>query len=194
MFFVFLQITLSNLILFFQDIAVISPDSLTHYPNNPLYSPDIIDLAIMKTGRLQYRLDNFPSDLTSDYTPIILDLLCHTFQISPPKPLHITNWLLFEPLISEISYPSANGSSTTNIDSATTNLTNILFTNVQKITLAIPSSDTNHTLLRTILLKINFKRHLLSLWQRFRNPLVKTAFNRQNARVKELMLEYRNSQ
>lgn len=77
---------------------------------------------------------------------------------------------------------------------AITNLTNILTSNFHKSTHIVFHTDNNYTLPRAILLEINFKKHLRSLWQRFRDPLVKTALNQQITRVKDFMLNYRNSQ
>ena len=176
------------------DISVIAPRSPTHYPNNPHHHPDILDIAIMKTGALQYSLENFPSDLSSDHTPIILDLLCNTFHILPPKPLRITDWPKFESLMSEASLPSIDGSSSNNIDQAISILTNILTKNLESCSTVLPPHQTHNKLPRSIMLEINFKRHLRSQWNRFRDPSIKTILNRQISRVKDLLSDLRNSQ
>jgi hypothetical protein len=41
-------------------------------------------------------------------------------------------------------------------------------------------------------MEINFKYHLRSHWQRFGDPIVKTALNKQVTKVKELMSAYNN--
>lgn len=45
----------------------------THYPNNVNHQPDILDIAIMKTGNLCYQMSNMTADLSSDYWPVIIE-------------------------------------------------------------------------------------------------------------------------
>lgn len=176
------------------DIAIIAPETPTHYPNCPTHSPDILDIAIMKTGRLQYRLDNHPTELSSDHTPVTLDLLCQAAQSPPPKPLRFTDWHLFESLMNDASFVYSKDSSISKIDSDIKNLTERINSNLDKCTRVDPPIKVGNPLPRRILSEINFKRHLRSQWQRLRDPLIKTALNHQTTRVKELMFEHRNSQ
>lgn len=73
------------------DTTVAAPTAPTHYPGNSNHRPDILDIAIMKTGQLLYQLENLPSELTSDHSPLILEIFHHTSNISLPKPPHSIN-------------------------------------------------------------------------------------------------------
>lgn len=46
-----------------------------------------MDIAIIKTNQIDYQIENFPADLSSDYTPIILKLNLYSTHIFPQKPL-----------------------------------------------------------------------------------------------------------
>lgn len=78
------------------DTTVAAPTSSTHYPSNPNHRPDVLDIAIMKTGQIQYQLENMPTELTSDHSPLILDLFHNSSRMSPPKPTHTINWSEFK--------------------------------------------------------------------------------------------------
>ena len=66
------------------DTSVAAPSSPTHYPNDPNHRPDILDIALLKTGPLNFQINNFPADLSSDHTPILLDLFHNASNIAPP--------------------------------------------------------------------------------------------------------------
>jgi len=90
------------------EITVAFSTSSTHYPNNPNHLPDILDIAIMKTGQLNFQLENFPSILSSDHSPIIINLNLLASLKSPPKPTLITDWKKFKALNESTRFSSPN--------------------------------------------------------------------------------------
>lgn len=69
------------------DIAVVTPSSTTDYPDNPNNQLDILDIVIMKTESLNYHLKNLSNELSSDYTPIQLDIQTRASKTLPPASL-----------------------------------------------------------------------------------------------------------
>lgn len=70
---------------------VIAPVSPIHFSHISHHTPDVLEIAIIKTGGLRYELENLPNELSSDYTGILLNLQAQGTHILPPKPLHIVN-------------------------------------------------------------------------------------------------------
>lgn len=51
-------------------ITVAVPTTPTRYPTNIRQNPDILDIAIMKTRRIGYLVENLTNELSSDHNPI----------------------------------------------------------------------------------------------------------------------------
>lgn len=88
--------SLANFLASRSDVSITAPTSPTHYPDNPLQRPDILDVALLKTGNLHYQLFNLTGELSSDHTPVIIDITTRNKIMSPPKALRTFNWNLFE--------------------------------------------------------------------------------------------------
>lgn len=56
----------------------------------------------MKTDQLSYQIQNHPSALTSDHSPIIFNLFQRSAQISPPKLSYVTDWKKYEDIITPL--------------------------------------------------------------------------------------------
>lgn len=74
------------------DTTVAVTDTPTRYPDNPNHYPDILDIALMKTGNLIYHIENLEEELSSDHTPVLLDIQARSKQTPPPRPLRTINW------------------------------------------------------------------------------------------------------
>jgi len=66
-------ILLLKYINFKYDISMVASYSPIRYSGNKNHQTDIIDIAIMKTGSLNYHLTNFSEEI-SDHTPSQLDI------------------------------------------------------------------------------------------------------------------------
>ncbi|KAL5243957.1 hypothetical protein ACI65C_011367 [Semiaphis heraclei] len=126
------------------DSTVTAPSSPTRYPTHPNHNPDVLDLAIIKASCLGYHLINLPSELSSDHSPVLIDIHHRSAHVSPPKPLYFTNWQKYE-------------------------------------------TDRKSDLQPVIRSQIIKKRKLRSIWQRTRNPAIKTLLNHQTRLVSDLL-------
>jgi hypothetical protein len=112
------------------------------------------------------------------------------FDQLPPNPSFSTDWDKFGKQMKDTSYPTHIGQNPSDIDDGIRSLTSIISQNIVSSSFPISSNRNLSSLLKNLQLEINFKRHLRSYWQRFRDPIVKTALNNQVTKVKELMSAY----
>jgi len=71
------------------DSIATAPTSPTRYPTQ---SPDVLVIAIIKASGLGYHLENLPSELSSDHSPVLLDIHHDSAHVSLPKSLFFTDW------------------------------------------------------------------------------------------------------
>jgi len=176
------------------NITVASPTTPTHYPNNPNHLPDILDIAIMKTGQLKFHLENFPSSLSSDHSPIIINLNHLVSLSSPPKPILFTDWEKFRGLDESTHFPPPKLASPQEIETSIHFLTNVISATLKSCSSTLTPNTQNHDLPRNIIREISFKRRLRALWQRTRDPFIKTQLNSQTSRVRSLLLSHRDKE
>lgn len=65
---------------------------------------------------------------------------------------------------------------------------------IEMCTLKYTPTETQNPLPHRILQEISYKGHFCTQWQRFRDLHIKSTFNRQTSRVKDLLSEHRSSQ
>lgn len=82
-----------------------APSTPPHYPYNSNYRPDVLDIALLKTGNLNFQLTNFFAELSSDHSSIVLDLNFNVSHASLPKPSYVTDWIKFENILSSTFFP-----------------------------------------------------------------------------------------
>jgi hypothetical protein len=176
------------------DTSVAAPTSPTHYPDNPNHRPDVLDIALLKTGRLNYQITNFPADLSSDHSPILLDLFHNASLIAPPKPSHITDWEKFANIMNSTHLPSPNLSSPQSIEKAISHLTKTISNAVSNCTSLFSPPNPKQDLPQNILHEISRKRRLRAKWQRTRDPIIKTRLNAQNLHVRNLLASHHENE
>ncbi|CAI6374197.1 unnamed protein product [Macrosiphum euphorbiae] len=176
------------------DTTVTAPTSPTRYPTNPNHNPDVLDIAIIKAGSLSYHLENLTNELSSDHSPILLDIHHRSAHISPPKPRYITDWIKYE--LDMLSKPFSLPEILTEeqVDSAIQHLSNFISDNVKINSTIHNPSDRKTDLPLSIQFQITKKRRLRSIWQRTRNPDIKTLLNRQNRLVSDLLQSNRDEE
>lgn len=87
------------------DTSVAILSTPTHYPDHPKHRPDVLNIALLKTDNLNFQLTNFPAELSSDYSPIILDLNFNASCISlSKKSSYVTYWENFQKILSFTSF------------------------------------------------------------------------------------------
>ena len=132
------------------DTIITAPTTPTHYPDNPNHNPDVLDIAIMKTGSLQYHLENLTSDLSSDHTPIIIDIQAQTSQTSPPKPLRSVDWASFKEDMAQTFSINPNTNTAEEIDAAINQITATISRSLSKNTSLFTLTDLKKDLPRNI--------------------------------------------
>ncbi|KAL5241013.1 hypothetical protein ACI65C_008423 [Semiaphis heraclei] len=180
-----------------RDLTIAAPTSPTHYLDNPNHNADIMDVAILKTGKLRYTLENLTAKLSSDHTPIILELQAvqaQGTQTLPPKAFKHTDWIKFNLDTKNIIFDLKKMQTTEQVDQAITELTTKIATLVNNNTHVIDPKDQTRNLPINILNAIHIKRKLRKNWQRTRNPNVKTLLNRQTTLVHDLMHSHRDNE
>lgn len=119
------------------DLFVAAPDSPTHYPDNHRHTPDALDIAILKIGSLNYHLENLTYFLSSDHTPILIDLEEKSLRAPPPRSPRTTNWQEFQKEMEKCPIIQPSGTTNENIDYAiqmlSTNLKTALGNNTHEI-------------------------------------------------------------
>lgn len=167
------------------DTTVAAPDTPPHYPNNPNHNPDILDIALLKTGNISYHIENLEDKLTSDHTPVLLDIQERSKQIPPPRPLWTINWEKFkEELENELSVNNLTRNKE-QIYTAIEELTKAISQTLERNSTQFVPTDRKQDLLRNILAEIYLKRSLRSQWQKTRHPSIKTSLHKQAAKVKK---------
>ena len=175
------------------DTTVAAPSTPTHYPDIPTHRPDVLDIALLKTGQLKFQLTNLPADLSSDHSPILLDLYHSCSLISPPKPSHTTNWEKFESIMNSTIFPPPNISSPQSIETEISYLTNAISSALLNSTSPLSFSNHKQDLPQNILHEISLKRRLRAKWQRTRDPILKTRLNAQTLHVHNLLSSHHDN-
>ena len=177
-----------------RDITIAAPTSPTHYPDNPNHNADILDIAILKTGNLRYTIENLTAELSSDHTPIILELQAQGTQTLPPKAFKHTDWTKFNLDTKNIIFDHKKMQTSEHVDQAITELTAKIADLANRNTHVTNTKDQIRNLPINILNAIHKKRKLRKNWQHTRNPDVKTLLNRQTALVHDLMQSHRDNE
>ncbi|KAL5233364.1 hypothetical protein ACI65C_000774 [Semiaphis heraclei] len=169
------------------DSTVTAPSSPTRYPTQPNHNPDVLDIAIIKASCLGYHLINLPSELSSDHSPVLIDIHHHSAHVYPPKPLYFTDWQKYETDMESKPLLLPPLSTEDQINSAIQIITDFISENVKSNSVTHNPSDRKSDLPPVIRSQIIKKRKLRSIWQRTRNPAIKTLLNHQTRLVSDLL-------
>ncbi|KAJ8703717.1 hypothetical protein PYW07_013011 [Mythimna separata] len=75
--------------------TVSGPETPTHYPDNPLHMPDVLDIAIHRGLHCQIAQEVIDDDLQSDHQPVLVVLAGMPTRLKPLAPRRLTDWTLF---------------------------------------------------------------------------------------------------
>lgn len=139
-------------------------------------------------------MENLSPELTSDHTPILVDILAKASQMPPLKPPMITNWEKFTEQMEKTQKLQSKLTTKSLIYTEIFNLTSNLQKAFNENSSTFSPTDPKRDLPRAIEKEIQIKRRLRSLWQRTRNPDVKTTLNRQTTKTKEILQYYPKEQ
>lgn len=165
------------------NIKIHAPSDPTHYPSNSEFQPDILDIALSKNLNLTLYSNPLP-ELSSDHNPVLITTspLNLTTHNSPSINLTNINWNHFYSLIdSNLDLPK-NLNNPNDIDTAVEDFTKILIlaTNISISPPQNPNkcSSTKNSIPTHITKLINYKNKVRRIWQRNREPHIKTILNK----------------
>lgn len=171
--------------------TVLAPDSPTHYPDIHHHSPDVLDIAIVKTSNIQFNIENL-NELSSDHNPILLDICGQNQYLSPfNHKKTIINWNRFSiQLHNTVTNPNPDIRTKDDLDEAATSIT-------AKFQTAISNNSTtliknlHKDLPHDIKKALTKKRRLRRTWQHSRDPEVKRLLNQQTEIVRQKLTDHR---
>ncbi|CAI6358543.1 unnamed protein product [Macrosiphum euphorbiae] len=175
-------------------ITIAAPTSPTHYLDNPNHNTDILDVAILKTEKLRYKIENLIAKLSSDHTPIIIELQAQGTQTLPQKIFKHTNWTKLNLDTKNISFALKKMQASEHVDQTITELTTKIAVPVSSNTHVTNPKDQTRNLPINIPNGIHKKRKLKKNCQHTRHPDVKTLLNRQTAIVHDLIHSHKDNE
>lgn len=78
------------------DTMVVVSNPSTYYSDNSHLTPDILNIALMKTKGTSYNIENLSSEISSDQMPLIINFQANATPICSPKQVTSTIWTQFE--------------------------------------------------------------------------------------------------
>ncbi|CAI6365298.1 unnamed protein product [Macrosiphum euphorbiae] len=175
------------------DYVVTAPSSPTHFPNNPVHRPHILDVALHKLPLHFVEVFNL-NELFSDHNPILLIISDSPVTAAPPHTSRRINWLKYANLL-EKSILNSNVLTDTSekIDSALQYLSNTIASTVESCSY-VPTSRYNHQIPNEILVEIASKNRIRREWQQTRDPATKRQLNSKIKFIRTLLQTHRQDE
>lgn len=148
----------------------------------------------MKTGKIRYLLENLIRELSSDHTPIFLDVFFNTVCMYPPKSQYTTYKETFEKKMGNLSFPFPKITTKNQIDNLIIQLTSTIAEKLEKSSTIFSIQNRNNDLPKYIQNHIRKKRILRAVWKRTRDPVIKNALNKQISLVRDLLQTHRDNE
>lgn len=169
----------------------------TYWPTDMRKIPDLLDFFVSKGINQNYTEIKSCLDLSSDHSPVILNISTEVFQKQPSEIIYnkYTDWKQFRRLINENLSLNLSLQSTENVDDAVDYFINCLQNSAKVSTPILNHSKFDKTGLQyptLIKRKIAEKRRLRRIWQNTRHPGDKANFNRAAQNLKRLLYDTKN--
>ncbi|GBP27067.1 RNA-directed DNA polymerase from mobile element jockey [Eumeta japonica] len=180
------------------NLESISHGEPTYWPTDLNKIPDLLDFYITKNVGQHYLKIEKCEDLSSDHTPVILNLFKHVVPIESPDYTYNknTNWNLFREIISgkvDLNIRlKTNDDIETSIEKFNSIIHTAAFTSTpkpKKRIVKVKQKDYP----RSIVEKVRERRKLRSEWHRTRYPIDKTRLNKATKQLKDMIKEHENS-
>ena len=171
------------------NFTIEAPSQPTHFPGNPNYLPDILDIFVTRNVRI-IEDPKVMDELSSDHLPVLLKIPC-SYDVSPPTE-KIIDWLELDYYLETSSFKCTPLKTTADIDRAVELLTSDIQVATQKATKETPSKSSQLYLPPHILQLIQLKNRTRSQWQKYGNPSIKAELNAQIRRLRSLISEFRS--
>lgn len=172
----------------------ISTGEPTYWPTDPNKTPDLLDFCVIKGISLNYLAIQSCWDLSSDHSPILIDLDSKVILRNKPPVLtnNQTNWNIFRSALTEQISTNLPLKTEIQIENAVQQLT----TSIQKAGWSATPEQTlwKETINCSLSAKnmIEEKRKLRRKWQNTHAPIDKENLNRITRRLKNLLKEEKN--
>ncbi|KAJ8710242.1 hypothetical protein PYW07_009608 [Mythimna separata] len=165
--------------------TVSGPETPTHYPDNPLHMPDVLDIVIHRGLHCQIAQEVIDDDLQSDHQPVLVVLSGMPTRLKPLAPRRSTDWTKFTEKL-EATTPTRPITTAADVDLLADDVTACVKRALEEATtqsqpqgrgLQPPLPPRIHAL-------VVEKRRLRKQWQQLRCPTLKSQLNRLAERVK----------
>nr|CAD7198333.1 unnamed protein product [Timema douglasi] len=169
--------------------------TLTHFPFNPGFLPDVLDFVVSRGIRRRLVLKSL-AELDSDHNPVLVNLGCAVSFIDPPeKPnLKRTDWDRFANVLRERLGPTPTFRTAAEIDHGAELIASAIKGSLEASTPRHrPKRAPQASLPDSILRHVREKNRLRKAWQVSRDPVDKANWSRKVHAVREMVREYRNS-
>lgn len=166
----------------------------TYWPSDPDKVPDLIDFGV--THGVNSGLCRMSSslDLSSDHTPIVLDLLTHIKEYQRNCVLYNsrTNWITFRDVLDDLIEVPHSINSRDGLDEAVAQITSAIQTAAWSATPAIVTQRGKNDGPPNIKEMVRENRRLKAVWKSTRHPDDKTRLNRASKQLKRILEKVRD--
>lgn len=172
--------------------SIVAPNSNTFFPSQACYSPDVLDICILKGITSNPDFVVIPA-LDSDHNPVTVTLdFSPLYKIESNHRIKKIDWNLF----SEYVYSNITGNphinSSHDIDSRIKEFEQVLKSALKNSSIPAKHKSSNYTLPQDILNAIKYKNVLRKRWQKHHLRSDKSMLNKIIKQIKLKTLEYKN--
>jgi hypothetical protein len=172
----------------------LSSSQPTYWPSDMAKQPDLLDFCITKGIATQNASVESCLELTSDHTPIIVNM--HTYFLQPNKPSLYnknTNWEVFREQINTQVNLKIPLKTEAELEDAAHNFTTVLQQAAWQATSPIRKQHPQRECPEMVKQKLGEKRAARKRWQNIRAPQDKQTYNRIANELKQLLQNIRNT-
>lgn len=167
--------------------TVSGPETPTHYPDNPTYMADVIDIAIYNNIPCQVTQQTLEDDFQSDHLPVLAVLDQVPTRMTPRQTHPAPNWREFKAMM-EITTQTAPTNTPQDVNHLQALITTTIQNALKSTTPKKPSITKDNrlpSLPRDIRMMLQRKRKLRKRWQTNRCPTLKMQLNLLSAELHE---------
>lgn len=177
-----------------KNMNVVSSGQPTYWPTDKKKIPDVIDFYVTKGVTMNNVSCRSCWDLSSDHSPIMLELHTTAQECVQKCVLHnkITNWPLFRELIDKAFQEPVSLKSNDEITEAVLYFNKSVQDAAWSSTPPLPPRNTDIYVAKHILDKVTQKRRIRKRWQQTRDPVAKKQLNHVSRQLKHILDKDRN--
>lgn len=176
--------------------SFLSTGTPTYWPTDPQKIPDLLDFYVTN-GINETYTDIIPNyDLSSDHSPVILNIGTNVIHKKPTTGLHNprTNWDTYRHTLQEVISLNIRLKEPEEVETAIEQFLNKMQQAAQQATPTTQHKKVNQDIPLEIKRLIGEKRRARAKWQRSHTPTDKCSYNQITRRLKNKLKEVRNEQ